>query len=142
MMPGNSVSDWEVLGTTMLLVYRTGKLPEPEFTRFMKWLPQEYSQLTGMVVVPNNSIPTAAQRGTIKEYQERYGIKAAVLTDSPLVRGVVTAMAWFGGALAAFAERDVLEALRYAGISGSQLPDAERTLARLRETAARRVATG
>jgi hypothetical protein len=141
-MPRNSVSDWEVLGTTMLLVYRSGKLPEPEFTQFMKWLPQQYPQLTGMVVVRNRSVPSAAQRSLIKDYQESNRIKTAVLTDSPLVRGVVTAIAWFGSDLATFAERNARDALSYAGISSAQLTEAERTLATLREAAARHVAAG
>ncbi|HKU44460.1 MAG TPA: hypothetical protein VJR89_40145 [Polyangiales bacterium] len=122
----------------MLLVYRRGKLPEPEFTQFMQGLPQQYSRLTGLVVVPNGSVPTAAQRGIIKDFQTRTGVRAAVLTDSALVRGVVTAMAWFGIPLAAFAERDAIEALQYAGIPRPQLAEAERALAALRQAAAQR----
>jgi hypothetical protein len=141
-MPRNSVSDWEVFETTMLIVYRSGKLPEPDFTQFMKWLPQPHSNLTGMIVVPNGAIPSAAQRGIIKDFQERSGIPVAVLTDSPLVRGVVTAMAWFGLPQAAFPEREVVEALRYAGIPSSQVPEAERALATLREMAAPKLAGG
>lgn len=72
------------------------------------------------IVLSNGGSPTAAQRRRLNELTAPYaeGAKVAVMTSSPAVRGVVTALAWFSKMYRSFALGEIDEALRFLEIGG------------------------
>jgi hypothetical protein len=61
----------------------------------------------------------AAQRGQIQEVMARAKLRASVLTDSAMVRGAVTALAWFGIPIRAFPRSDRAAAIDALGIDAT-----------------------
>lgn len=62
----------------------------------------------------------------------RLDYRAAVLTDSILTRGIVTALSWLGATQRAFAPADLAGAFLYLELSGTEIEQALRELPRLR----------
>ncbi len=65
---------------------------------------------------------------------ERRNTRCAVLTDSVVVRGIVTALRWFGLPVRVLAKDDIDAALTFAGVPSLQLPQAARMLRSLHES--------
>jgi hypothetical protein len=64
--------------------------------------------------------PTAAQRKALNEVMAGRSVPAAVVTGSPLVRGLVVAVSWFNKGIRPFAPADEESAFRYLEIPSSQ----------------------
>jgi hypothetical protein len=69
-----------------------------------------------LVVSGGNAGPNAKQRRALAEALQGVDIRSAILTDSLVVRGIVTAIAWLNVALRAFAPDQQLEAADYLGL--------------------------
>ena len=88
--------------------------------------------------------PSASQRKELAVHVKRVEMRSALFTDSLVIRGMVTAMAWFGVALRAFPPGQYAPAAEHLGLSKKELASALEGLARLRRECgltARAVAT-
>lgn len=67
------------------------------------------------IVVSEGGGPNSAQRQQLNEIIEPYRsvLKVAVLTRSPLARGIVTALSWFNPVFRPFSPDDLEHALEY-----------------------------
>jgi hypothetical protein len=70
----------------------------------------------GLVVTAGGG-PTAVQRQAVLDATGGKGIPAAILTDSMMVRGIVTAISWFASQVRAFPPHDLEGALHHLGIT-------------------------
>ena len=72
------------------------------------------------IVMSQGASPTAMQRRKLNELTAPYADKSkiAVVTESPIVRGVVAALSWFNPFYRAFPPQDLDRALAFLGISG------------------------
>lgn len=62
---------------------------------------------------------TSLQRKSAGEIAKSQNIKSAIITDNGIVRGVVTALSWFGINIKGFSWGEFDEAIRYLDISPS-----------------------
>jgi hypothetical protein len=76
--------------------------------------------------------PSASQRKELAGHVKRVGMRSVLFTDSVVLRGMVTAMAWFGVALRAFPPGQYAPAAEHLGLSNKELASALDGLARLR----------
>jgi hypothetical protein len=64
--------------------------------------------------------PNAAQRNQINELLAGREAPSAVVTDSLMVRGIVTALSWFNKQTAAFSPLAITKALRHVDVRGER----------------------
>src|SRR5262245_61438964 len=57
--------------------------------------------------------PTAAQRKATNEVLGGRDFQTAVVSDSPFIRGVITAFGWFNSKIKAFSSAELEDAFRY-----------------------------
>jgi hypothetical protein len=76
--------------------------------------------------------PNAGQRKELAVHVNRVGMRSALFTDSIVLRGMVTAMAWFGVSLRAFEPGAHRPAAAYLDLSRQELASALEALPRLR----------
>jgi hypothetical protein len=76
--------------------------------------------------------PSASQRKELAVHVKRVAMRSVLFTDSLVLRGMVTAMAWFGVALRAFPPGQHAAAAEHLGLSNKELASALDGLARLR----------
>jgi hypothetical protein len=77
--------------------------------------------------------PNAKQRKRLVELQQKVDIRFAIASDSLVVRGIVTAVAWLGVPLRAFEPDDYTAAAEFLELSASELSCVVDTLPRLRQ---------
>src|SRR5262245_41085403 len=64
--------------------------------------------------------PDAKQRKMAQEVlANRPKMRVSIVTDSTLVRGIVTALSWFNPDAKAFSQKDLRDALKYLDIEGA-----------------------
>jgi hypothetical protein len=73
---------------------------------------------TRVLVFSKGGAPSAAQRDKLKRVVDKHGkrVVTAVMTDSQLARGVMTALKWFLKDMSAFPAKDFEGALKYLEI--------------------------
>jgi len=77
--------------------------------------------------------PNPKQRKALSDALSARDLRSGILTDSLLVRGLVTALAWLGIALRAFPRGDYAEAGAYLQLSASELSVCRDVLTQLRD---------
>jgi hypothetical protein len=84
------------------------------------------------ILVETHSGPNAAQRSALVEATRDLDVRFAILTDSIIVRGIVTALAWLGVPHRAFGTDQHLPAAKYLELTGEELERVHSELPRLR----------
>jgi len=80
---------------------------------------------------PGHVEVTSVQRKETFEILTRRGIHCAVVTESGLVRGIVTAASWFGVKVKAFSVANTNEAFAALGIDGARAEETHAELQKL-----------
>jgi hypothetical protein len=83
-----------------------------------------------VLVVTAGGGPTLNQRRAIRQLLGDKPIPTAVVTDAPMVHGIVTVLGWVNPGIRAFSVAALDDALRYLGVDGAT---AERVLLEVRE---------
>lgn len=130
----------------MMAMRRQGRLmvavhsPEPptddEWTRWVG-LGLEASTNALRLFVETNGFggPNAKQRKQLAENLRRFGMRCAIMTSSPVIRGIVTAVAWLNVDLRAFAPGDHAAAASYLQLSAAEAQFLQEVLPGLRAEA-------
>ena len=87
--------------------------------------------LRGSLVLTEGAAPTARQRAMIVESMDGLAVPTtAVVSSSPLLRGVATALSWMRGdaSIRVFRPDDLHDALRFVGLRESEFPRVEKAL--------------
>lgn len=86
------------------------------------------------VVVTDGGGPTPAQRKKLNDLIARHSrsVKVAVMTGSPVARGIVTALSWYNPIYRAFGPADLDGALAFLGVFGPSALEMKRLLFSLR----------
>jgi hypothetical protein len=79
------------------------------------------SELRLIVETRGQGGPNAKQRRELADSLSRFELRCAILSDSLMVRGVVTAVAWLGVALRAFQPGDHRRAAEYLELTDAEL---------------------
>jgi hypothetical protein len=82
--------------------------------------------------------PNAKQRKRLVDVQQKVDIRFAIASDSLVVRGIVTAVAWLGVPLRAIEPDDYTAAAEFLELSASELGRVVDTLPRLRQACVKR----
>jgi hypothetical protein len=104
----------------ILVVVHSMQAPtDPEWNDAVAYIDQHLAGLTRLnVLVRAESGPNAIQRARLNAVLERVPVRTAVLSSSPIVRGITIAMRWMGlQQIQSFGPRAVHEGLDYLELS-------------------------
>jgi hypothetical protein len=81
----------------------------------------EIGQVFGLVI-SDGGAPNARQRSALATTLDGQSMRAGVLSDSTLVRGAVTAMAWFNQGIRSFSPNEANKLFEYMSFSQQEIP--------------------
>ena len=126
----NGSTTWTYVGEVVIVAHRRGALAESGFDQFHNSL-EARTGTKAIIVLAHDSPPGPGQRAAIQKWFLRTKARGAVLTDSLLARGGVTALSWFRVPIAAFARTQFDAALDFVRVSVANRTDAHAVLVRL-----------
>ena len=126
-MLSNATIAWDYLDNCVFVAHRKGRLDDSDFGHFLEdLLPQ--SNVQRVVVRASDGAPRADHRALLLHWFNANSVRGAVLTDSVLARGGVTALGWFGVTISAFPPDQLEQALNYVELPIAHWPDAKRVM--------------
>lgn len=80
-----------------------------------------FTNLRG-IVFTDGGAPTSAQRERANKFLQGRSARTAIVTSSPIVRGIVRALGWFNPEIRTFAPSRVRDALVHIDFAASEIP--------------------
>ena len=106
---------WTIVDDVIIAVGTDGKLPEEAWKTFVNEMATKPIKKYLMVVI-GSIIVSSIQRKIGIDVVNKRGIKVAVVNDSSIVRGIVTAASWFSVDIKSFSHSQLLDAVRDLGV--------------------------
>jgi hypothetical protein len=130
----NATIAWDYFDDLVFVAHRPGALVPRDFDAYLDdMLPR--AERRGVVVRGSDGAPNPKQRERIHRWFDQSNRCGAVLTDSLLTRGGVTALRWFGLPIRAFPIGDLQAALTFVGVKASKLEHAQARMQRVIDVA-------
>ena len=126
---------YEIAGHAHVAVHGTVAPHDEEWQEYLDDIINHVHRARGVVVNTTGGGPTAAQRRAATDHWNRYGStpRMSIMTPSPIVRGMVTALSWFLGTnIRAFPLDGFEEAGAHLGLSESDIREVRQCVERLR----------
>jgi hypothetical protein len=112
---------WQLTDDILLCVGGNQEPTDREFAEYYEYCEKRWPpHLSCTLVVTGDAGLNAKQRDAINKLIKTRKVppKVAIVTDSTMVRGVVTALSWFNSGTKAFPTGKLHEALAYLGVQG------------------------
>jgi hypothetical protein len=123
-MHSNATVAWDYLDNCVFIAHRKGRLVDSDFGHCLEdLLPR--SDVQRAVVRASEGAPRVDHRALLLRWYKANSVRGAVLTDSVLARGGVTALGWFGVTISAFPPQQLEQALEYVEIPFEHWPEAK-----------------
>lgn len=108
---------WCRLGNIAVGVHNPGQPSDQEWEGWLGMCREmiEQGQLQGCLVWTAGGAPNSKQRAMVKSVPGLLPVPIAIMTDSRVARGVITALSWLGKAIKPFPANDLQGALEYLG---------------------------
>lgn len=119
-------------GRLMIAVQHAVPPTEDEWQRWLSFASHAEHELRALVETHGPCGPDARQRQQLAATVRGIDVRTAILTDSVVTRGIVTAIAWFGVSLRAFPHGSTTEAHRYLELTTEEQARVLATLPDLR----------
>lgn len=126
----NATIAWDYFDNWVFVAHRPGALVASDFDAYLDDMLSRV-ELKGAVIRGSDGAPNPNQRARIHRWIEQNNRHTAVLTDSMLTRGGVTALRWFGLPIRAFSLADLPAALTFVGVKPTKLEHAQARLQRV-----------
>lgn len=108
---------FEIVGDLFIVIHNAKPPSDAEWASYLRsWQGRDMSKMRTLVFTAGGG-PSTAQR---KEANTALGGKpsvTSVVSDSAMVRGIVTALSWFNSEIKAFNPTESTEAFRHLGIT-------------------------
>ncbi|NVB37653.1 hypothetical protein G6O69_07400 [Pseudenhygromyxa sp. WMMC2535] len=109
--------EWRLIGEVMVTFTIEGELSDQLYVdQFLGDLKKSQAEVIFSLATGSNSI-TASQRKAAADVMKSKNLKAIILTDSRVTRGVLTAVAWLGGNVVGFPWDQIDRAVAATGAS-------------------------
>ncbi len=124
------------VGNLVVLVHASAPPADAEFDEYIEFLAKQATPRTRILVFSRGGSPNAVQRKKVAEVGDKYyggDTPTAVMTDSPVARGAVTAITWLlsKNKMAAFPLDKLEDALAFLQIPSAMTPEVRATIAKL-----------
>ena len=125
-LAANTSMVFERAGGTMVVAHGPANPSDAVWDAYVATMAELRSQVGRALVFTAGGSPNAKQRANLGQHAGK--IRAAILTDSIVARGVVTALSWLGVSIAAFPPAQVTGAMDYIGVPFDERELVQRTL--------------
>jgi hypothetical protein len=120
-------------GGLHICVHSRGAPSEQEWDVYFGDLVTRDPERLRTLVFTDGGALSAVQRKQVNDFLQGRTSRAAVLTKSPIVRGVVSALSWFNPKIKTFSPGNMDDAMRHLGIPASDFPQVRGELKILRQ---------
>jgi hypothetical protein len=114
-MRANTGIAWGYAEKMLVVVHAPVEPATKDWNEFMEEV-RTHVDIRGVMILANNSRLTPIQRAEIKGWYQEHKVRGALVTDSMMMRGIVTAMNWFGIEAKAFPSDGLDAAMEYIGV--------------------------
>jgi hypothetical protein len=123
-----------VAGGGLMLLAHTSRPPndaewDPYIDELVKHDPKQLRSLA----FTDGGAPSGAQRKQVNDFLKGQASRAAVITASTMVRGVVTALSWFNSQMKVYPPDELEAALQHLGVRPDEVPQVRREIQLLRK---------
>jgi hypothetical protein len=141
-MIGTTLS-YDGMGSLVLFVITDLTPGRDEWRQYVDFLKERVSQhgSARLVVVAGSGAPDSLQRQYLSEAVSPKQLRTAVISDSLVARGVVTAFRWYGLEVSAYKSSAIDDAYRYVGVTSEEAMWLRKTLSNMRAAAPPRAAS-
>jgi hypothetical protein len=131
----NKVQDFlsTTRGEIMIVIHTSSPPSDAEWKEYMDGLASTDLQTMRSIVITDGGAPNSAQRKAINDLLHGRQVPGIVISPSPFVRGVVTALAWFNPGLKAYSPDNFDDACRYLELTPDEIEVVWDTIDRLRD---------
>jgi len=105
-------------GETMTMVHTAEKPTDVEWDAMLAHFRAKRAER--VIVFTDGGGPTTLQRGRLNDALEGSVVKTAVVSSSPVIRGIVTALSWFNPGIKSFLPHEASLALGYLGLAAGE----------------------
>ena len=126
---------YDIAGHAHIAVHGKSPPTDEEWQEYLDHIVAHVSEIRGVLVNTIGGGPTTSQRRIATEHWNRYGStpKMAIMTVSPIVRGMAKALSWFLGTnLRAFPIDGYEDACKHLGLTGEDGEEIKVMVKRLR----------
>ena len=114
-MRSNATTAWDYLDGCVFIAHRRGPLVDADFGDFLTDMLRQ-RDVHRVLVRGSEGAPGPHHRAALLRWYKENSVRGAVLTDSLLTRGGVTALGWFGVNIRAFGHHELESAFDYVEI--------------------------
>lgn len=107
----------KVVGKLAIAVNNTKPPTEEDWWKLIDEMKKLDIEETCFMALTEGGAPNAAQRRLLNEVLQGKSRPTAIVSQSSLVRGVVTALGWFNSRIKVYSPTELDEALRWLGLS-------------------------
>jgi hypothetical protein len=111
---------FKVIGDLLLAVHGAQSMTEEEAGACFEAVAKVDIRRAKSLVFTKGGGPKPGHRKVLADMYKGRSVPTAVISDVRLVRGIVTAMAWFNPSMRAFASSGVQDALKFLDVPESQ----------------------
>ena len=129
-------------GQVHLAIQRGESVSDAVWNEWLASLQQDPDGRLRLLVESHGGGPNAKQRKQFVDAMRGRDLRIAVLTDSPISRGMVTAVSWLGQPLRSFRVAQLAEAIAWLDLTPSEGEQLRVELAKLRRQMPRAAAAG
>jgi hypothetical protein len=126
---------YDIAGNAHVAVHGPVSPGDEEWQAYLDDILNRVHECRGVIVNTTGGGPTAAQRRASTEHWNRYGStpRMAIMTISPVVRGMVAALSWFLGTnIRAFSIDGFTDAGKHLALSDADINDVREMVKKLR----------
>ena len=129
---GSSNYNWAVIGKLLISFATSGSVPTQRFNEYLDALRNR--QPTHVLAISQGTVTVdSVQRKAAADLVKDKGVKIAVLVDSAVTRGLITALSWLGVGMKSFGPGQEREALEYLATPSIDIPSTLEVIELLRK---------
>jgi hypothetical protein len=115
-MKANASMAWSISDEIVVTLHNGMPPRDADWADYMSDVEHSGVRVRGILVIPRGTRITPKQRVEVQKWFEVNKARAALVTDSAISRGVVTALSWFGVSIKAYRESELEDAMRYLAV--------------------------
>ncbi len=109
----NPTIAYSVVDNVLLVCAGDDTPTDEEFGQMVKTIRDLHSSVTGILVLAGTKRPTSNQRSEMTAVLKRRALGLALVSESRLARGAITAIGWFVQGVKSFRESEIQQALLF-----------------------------
>jgi len=125
--------NWAISGELLVAFARSGTVSKDRFQEYMDAV-RKRNIVYMLSITEGSAIIDSVQRKAAADLAKEQSIRIAVIIDSAITRGLVTALSWLGVNMKSFSPDQLPDAVKYLSVPGIELEHIAAMVKHLRDT--------